>query len=113
MMSNNKDKVIVRILTDMKMYAEIAQIKDGRKVAYIIGYHDEYNGTRDFRKYDRIDPFADTLEGRKQLDVIENWMRTNGYHREFILTDPRITLFHDARVHQVHVILDYLSSKPT
>lgn len=112
MMSNNKDKVVVRILTDMKMYAEISPIKDGNKIAYYIGFPDEFNGTRDFRSSTKIDPFIDTLEARKQLDVIENWMRANGYHREFILTNPTITDFHAARVHQIHVVLDYLSSKP-
>lgn len=73
------NKRIAEALVECGMYAEVVPITDGKKVAHYIGYIDEFNGTRDYRKSDKIDPFADTLEGRRQADALEDWLTLNHY----------------------------------
>jgi hypothetical protein len=70
-------KRIAEALVECGMYVEIKPIMDGRKLSFYIGYLDEHNGTRDYRKSDKIDPWADTLEGRQQADALEDFLDIN------------------------------------
>ena len=68
-------KRIAEALVECGMYVETIPIKDGRNIAYYIGYIDKYNGTRDYRESRRIDPFADTLPGRREADALMDFLR--------------------------------------
>jgi len=68
------EQIAAEILVECGKYVEINPVKDNRKTAFWIGFLNECNGPRDYRKSSRIDPFADTLEGRRQSDAIEDWI---------------------------------------
>jgi len=61
-------------------------------------------------RMDHINPFTDTLEGRRQADAIESYLIQNNFHREFnILTaKPEITDFHQWRLDSIKWCLEQL-----
>lgn len=64
-----------------------------------------------FKDEEMAEPFSDTLEGRRQADVIENHLIWNGFHREFMTPHSSTRDFHQWRLDQMENCLQQLINK--
>ena len=60
-------------------------------------------------------PFADTLEGRRQADAIESYLIQTNFHREFnVLTaKPEVADFHQWRLDRIKWCIEQLINEHT
>lgn len=83
------------------------------------GYDPNYKGdarttivTKGYKRVHHVDPFADTLEGRRQADALEDWLIYKGYCEEFDFSKlagwPRN--FHQWRLDRIKWCFEELSN---
>ena len=70
-------KKTAELLVDIGIFAEVQPVLDGRKIAFYIGFVEDSHGGRDFRKHQHVDPYEDSLNGRRQADALEDWLSSS------------------------------------